>query len=324
MLSETLREFRDTDPNRVANLSRGISRIMLSLAKKEQSRIGSLRFNDDTSVTLTTRPLLCTNSILESEGAPKILDKTYRTCGHFIDDMLKFREEAFSAQPNAVNDEEDCHLQMLHMTMLRLLKSQFVDCHSEGPFVFQLTDLHSSNIFVDDDWNIVAIIDLEFLCALPPSMINVPYWLTVDNIDDIAENMDAYNVMHEKFLDVLRREEQIANSERNAQLSTSIQESWTSYSSWFYRSLTSVNGMAYCLEDHLYEKFNFSVSRDEENQWMRLMSSFWPSDSKLFVERKLREKADYNEAVARHFEARLSKSVDVASPCASASHQTAT
>jgi len=324
MLSETLREFRDTDPNRVANLSRGISRIMLSLAKKEQSRIGSLRFNDDTSVTLTTRPLLCTNSILESEGAPKILDKTYRTCGHFIDDMLKFREEAFSAQPNAVNDEEDRHLQMLHMTMLRLLKSQFVDCHSEGPFVFQLTDLHSSNIFVDDDWNIVAIIDLEFLCALPPSMINVPYWLTVDNIDDIAENMDAYNVMHEKFLDVLRREEQIANSERNAQLSTSIQESWTSYSSWFYRSLTSVNGMAYCLEDHLYEKFNFSVSRDEENQWMRLMSSFWPSDSKLFVERKLREKADYNEAVARHFEARLSKSVDVASPCASASHQTAT
>ena len=324
MLSETLREFRDTDPNRVANLSRGISRIMLSLAKKEQSRIGSLRFNDDTSVTLTTRPLLCTNSILESEGAPKILDKTYRTCGHFIDDMLKFREEAFSAQPNAVNDEEDCHLQMLHMTMLRLLKSQFVDCHSEGPFVFQLTDLHSSNIFVDDDWNIVAIIDLEFLCALPPSMINVPYWLTVDNINDIAENMDAYNVMHEKFLDVLRREEQIANSERNAQLSTSIQESWTSYSSWFYRSLTSVNGMAYCLEDHLYEKFNSSVSRDEENQWMRLMSSFWPSDSKLFVERKLREKADYNEAVARHFEARLSKSVDVASPCASASHQTAT
>jgi hypothetical protein len=34
---------------------------------------------------------------------------------------------------------------------------------------------------------------------LPPSMINVPYWLTVDNIDDIAENMDAYNEMHKTF-----------------------------------------------------------------------------------------------------------------------------
>jgi hypothetical protein len=38
---------------------------------------------------------------------------------------------------------------------------------------------------------------------------------------------------------------------------------------------------------------------------MKLMSSFWPSDSKQFVERKLREKANYNEDVAQHFEAKL-------------------
>jgi hypothetical protein len=227
MLSETLRKFRDTDSSRVENLTRGISRIMLSLAKKTQPFIGSLRFNDDTSITLANRPLLCTSSILESEGAPKILDRIYKTCGHFIDDMLKFREKAFSKQPNAVNDEEDCHLQMLHITMLRLLKSQFVDSHSEGPFVPQLTDLHSSNIFVDDDWNIVAIIDLEFMCALPPSMINVPYWLVVDNIDDIAENMDAYNKMHKTFLDVLQSEAQTANLENDVQLSSEIRQTWT-------------------------------------------------------------------------------------------------
>jgi hypothetical protein len=154
---------------------------------------------------------------------------------------------------------------MLHMTMLRLLKSQFVDYHSEGPFVLQLTDLHSSNILVDDDWNIMAIIDLEFMCALPPRMINVPYWLTMDNIDDIIENMDAYNKMHKTFLDVLQSEEQGASLENGVQLASAIQDSWTSYSSWFYRSLTSVNGMTHCLEDHLYEKFNFSISREEED-----------------------------------------------------------
>jgi hypothetical protein len=278
---------------------------MLSLAKKTQPCIGSLRFNDDTSVTLASRPLLCTSSILESEGAPKILDKTYKTCGHFIDDMLKFREEAFSAQPNAVNDEEDCHLQMLHMTMLRLLRSQFVDSQSEGPFVLQLTDLHPSNIFVGDEWNVVAIIDLEFVYALPPSMINVPYWLTVDNIDDIAENMDAYNEMHKTFLDVLQDEEQAITLEHDIHLASAIQQSWTSYSSWFYRSLTSINGMVYCVEAHLYEKFGLEISREEEDQWMKLMSSFWPTDSKQFVERKLREKAKYNEDVAQHFEAKM-------------------
>jgi hypothetical protein len=34
MLSESLRAYRDTDSDRVENLTRGISRIMPSLAKK--------------------------------------------------------------------------------------------------------------------------------------------------------------------------------------------------------------------------------------------------------------------------------------------------
>jgi hypothetical protein len=38
---------------------------------------------------------------------------------------------------------------------------------------------------------------------------------------------------------------------------------------------------------------------------MKLMSAFWPTDSKRFVERKLCEKAKYNEDVARHFEKKL-------------------
>jgi hypothetical protein len=33
--------------------------------------------------------------------------------------------------------------------------------HRHGPFPLQLTDLHASNIFVDEDWNITCLIDLE-------------------------------------------------------------------------------------------------------------------------------------------------------------------
>jgi hypothetical protein len=44
---------------------------------------------------------------------------------------------------------------------------------------------------------------------------------------------------------------------------------------------------------------------------MRLMSSFWPTDSKQFVERKLREKAKYNEDVARLFEAKLTTTTKI-------------
>lgn len=299
MLSDTLSDFRGNDTLRMQNLSRGISRLMLSLARKTQSCIGSLRLNDDGSTTLSSRPILCTNSILESEGAPRTVDRTYATVGSFIDDMIRFRDEAFRAQPNAVNDEEDCHLQMLHMVLLRLLKHQFVDSQSEGPFVLQLTDLNPSNIFVDDQWNIVALIDLEFICALPPSMINVPYWLTVDAIDEVIDHMDAFSKMHEAFIDCFRDEEgRIAS---NVQLASSIQEAWKTSSCWFYRCLTSINGMACCLEDHIYEKFGVKLSMDEETRWARTMSAFWSSDSKKDVVQKLHDKAKYDKDLELHF-----------------------
>lgn len=189
MLSDTLKDFHETDSIRLRNLIRGTSQIMLSLASEPQPYIGSLRFNDDGSTALANRPLLCANLILESEGAPRVVDKTYVTLGSFTDAMLRFREEAFCAQPNAVNDEHDCRLQMLQMILLRRMKAHLVDRHSRGPLVLQVTDLHASNIFVDDEWNVVALVDLEYVCALHPDIINVPHWLLVDAIDEVSDRI---------------------------------------------------------------------------------------------------------------------------------------
>lgn len=36
-----------------------------------------------------------------------------------------------------------------------------------GPFLLQLTGLHASNIFVNNDWNVTRLIDLEWVCSLP-------------------------------------------------------------------------------------------------------------------------------------------------------------
>lgn len=235
MLSQTLKKFRDADPDRLQNLLRGISRIMISLASKAQSRIGSLRFSDDGSIELGNRPLFCANTILESEGAPKVVNRTYATEGHFIDDMLRFREESFRAQPNAVNDEEDCRLQMFHMVLLRRMKAHFADRHYQGPFVLQFTDFHASNIFVDDEWNIVSLIDLEFVCALPPSMLSAPYWLTVDAMDEISDRIDAYGRLHQLFTSTLRRYQQRLRHEHNVDLALAVESAWETYAYWLDR-----------------------------------------------------------------------------------------
>jgi len=58
----------------------------------------------------------------------------------------------------------------------------------------QSTDLHLSNIFVDSDWDVTAIVDPEWIYSRPASMIDVPYWISGHAIDEIGEeaSIDDY------------------------------------------------------------------------------------------------------------------------------------
>jgi Ser/Thr protein kinase RdoA (MazF antagonist) len=53
---------------------------------------------------------------------------------------------------------------MSYMVLLRSIIPKVVNLSCAGPSFLQFTDLHASNIFVDADWNITGIIDLEFIC----------------------------------------------------------------------------------------------------------------------------------------------------------------
>ncbi|KAG7146782.1 hypothetical protein HYQ46_004410 [Verticillium longisporum] len=58
----------------------------------------------------------------------------------------------------------------------------------------QLTDFHASNILVDKLWNVTGLIDLEWICALPLEMLDVPYWLTGCAIDQIkGEKLEHFD-----------------------------------------------------------------------------------------------------------------------------------
>lgn len=148
--------------------------MMLSLARISQSRIGSLRFNEDGSISLASRLLFCTNTILEAEGAPKMEERMYNSTSQLLRALYDFRTGAFRSQPNAVYDEDDCRLQMSYMLLLQSILPSVVDLQYSGPFILQFTDLHASNIFVDADWNITGIIDLDFICSLSPDMLCMP------------------------------------------------------------------------------------------------------------------------------------------------------
>lgn len=109
MLSDTWDRHRQ-DPVRRQKLFRGMSRLILSLARIPQPRIGSFRFHNNGTVTLSNRPLPCSIIILENEGAPRTISRneTYTCTEPFVADILTFHDNVFLSNLNAAHGTEDC------------------------------------------------------------------------------------------------------------------------------------------------------------------------------------------------------------------------
>jgi hypothetical protein len=105
-------------------------------------------------------------------------------------------------QPNAVTGFEDGLYQISALMVMKSVWSCFFRREFlRGPFFLNLTDLNQSNIFVDDNWNISCLIDLEWACSHPVEMIHPPHWLTSQAIDLV--DADEYKDLHAEFMAAL-------------------------------------------------------------------------------------------------------------------------
>lgn len=78
--------------------------------------------------------------------------------------------------------------------MRTVFRSFFSPELGRGPFVLAFTDLHLSNIMVDEKWHITSLVDLEWMCTLPIEMYRSPTWLTDKAVDEIACEAEEYNI----------------------------------------------------------------------------------------------------------------------------------
>ena len=298
MLSGTWNKHRH-DPARRQRLFRGMSKIMLSLARLPQLQIGSFQFSHDGTISLRNRPLSCSVMILENDGAPRTMqtNDTYNSTDAFVSEMITFHDHRFLSQPNAIYSEDDCQEQMAVKTLLRAFSHRYISRdRRHGPFFLQLTDLHASNIFVDDDWNVTCLIDLEWLCALPAEMLRVPYWLTGCSIDEIQdERYDEFDKIRQEFMHVFQEEERGMRVEHGIAISKVMQDTWESKGVWFWHCLSSVNAMYILLQTHLCPKDSFPIEAES------ILSRFWCDDSEAVVQKKLADRERYNAELKRVF-----------------------
>lgn len=268
MLSNTFRGSHTTV--QTENLYRSMSRIMISLAKIPQSRIGSWTITDDGQISLSNRPMLCWFNQLENWSIPTGIPRnmTYTNADSFHLDLLAAHDNRLLHQKNAVFDEDDAKSQAKDLVLMKALLHQYTDRKlRNGPFVMQLTDIHESNLFVDKDWNIKYVIDLEWACSLPLEILSPPFWLTGKGIDQFyeQEELGRFSTHYNRFVDIFTQEEKSVREPEQIQsafsLATHMITALEDGRYWYSHALQSPKGLFNVFRVQIQSKYDAGVPK---------------------------------------------------------------
>ncbi|EGE83252.2 hypothetical protein BDDG_06196 [Blastomyces dermatitidis ATCC 18188] len=221
MLSDDWRDKHDDDQTLRMNLFRNLAKIILTLSHRPLPKIGSFTIDNDGFLRLENRPLAAAKStIVENEETPLDIprDRVYPTVDSDVNGILSVHDSYLRYQPNSLACVADCVTQMSALSMMRALSARFLEPGlNHGPFYLSLTDLHASNILIDDDWNIKYLIDLD---------------------------PDKYSKRHKEFVEVFKEQEHKIHPSHSMQCSSVMKRSWDTGSFWYILALQSPSGLS--------------------------------------------------------------------------------
>jgi hypothetical protein len=225
-------------------------------------------------------------------------DATSTSADSFVQDMLAYQDNRLRHQPNSILGRPDGIFQLSALAALRALQPVFWRQHVQNDIlVLTLPDLHQSNIFVDDDWNIVSVIDFEFAPVQPQQMVGVPHWLSGKGVDElVGPDLDEYKELHDRFVEILGEEE--TARQQGHTFSQRLRDDWHTGKLWYNAALRSSNAFPLVSEQYLQPRFYPNFDPDVEG--MALMR-LWGQDCEEFIAAKLQDKTQYEERVRAIF-----------------------
>ncbi|EEQ91569.2 uncharacterized protein BDCG_06689 [Blastomyces dermatitidis ER-3] len=168
-----------------SHLFNQLAEIYLQLYQQQFDHIGAftLDSNDENWIFEHNRPLTIELNDQELSGMqgseimpPK---RTYSSTIDYVFTILKLIFNDFHRGKDSVFNEEDARNYLYGIFASQGIVMEWVkhkDNH--GPFILMHGDLRPSNIFVDNDLNIVSIIDWEWSHTIPLQMFLPPSWIT--------------------------------------------------------------------------------------------------------------------------------------------------
>ncbi|KAL2024692.1 hypothetical protein VTK56DRAFT_6893 [Thermocarpiscus australiensis] len=185
--------------------------------------------------------------------------------------------------------------------MMRALLPNFTSRRFRaGPFVPTLTDLHQSNIFVNDDWHITRLIDLEWACVHPIEMLSPPYWLSSPSagksalgIDQlIGLKLDKYAERHREYLEVFESEElALYNSDECTRI---LRACWENGTFWYMQALDCPSALYALFMFHIQPRFAH-LDNAALDEFSRFVMPYWDRDAPGFIAAKVRQQEEYNK-----------------------------
>lgn len=309
MLSTEWFEKHDDIKLRI-NFFRDLSRILLTLARISLPAIGSFVIDDAGFLQLKNRPLSLGIHELENEEIPTDIPRnyTYSTVDSYVTDLLGTHDSRLRNQPNAINDIGDYLYQTSALTAMRAIFPLFFQRNlRRGPFVFALTDLHQSNIFVDRNWHITALVDLEWGCSRPIEMIQPPHWLTNRAVDQMDSG--EYDEIRTEFMEILIAEEEQFSCGRvgeheaeeiTPQLSVVMKRAWETGTFWYTLALSSPSGLFALFDKYIQCKLTGKCK--DHSAFHEIMPWYWAQDITSIFARKRSDKEYYDIRLRQAFD----------------------
>lgn len=223
---------------------------------------------------------------------------TYTSADSFYLDLLDGHDNRLRYQGNAAFSSEDARGQATDLVLMRALLHKFTDRYlRDGPFVMQLTDMHASNVFVDKDWNITHVIDLEWACSLPVERLLPPFWITGKAVDQITgPEYERFKTSYEQFTDIFEQEEINTPLNHGKSLfsrSTNMKSALQDGRYWYLNALQTPKGLFSLFRGHL----GYFYDQVPKESLYEAVASFWTPGMTLFVDSKLEEFAQYRQEV---------------------------
>ena len=272
--------------------------ISLELNSHHFDHIGALGLNESEEWILSRPPINSPTAHLKIDGVEIRMNTTFSTSIEFFLAQYDHIWRRYTEQRNSVYHEEDAREKYVRLQLFKELLPTFnIPEFNDGPFTLMHSDLHQSNVLVDDNLRITAILDWEWACVLPiqisclpPICLSLkrPAEVEPDEYSEWLRSVKSWIEIYE------RKESQLAIKMPVAGL---MKESLQNRKLWFAHAIMDPYWFEYIFDDHIY---SYAFDLDFSAMCSALLDTKIRSSAKQLIAQKLLDLEKYT-ALLRYF-----------------------